>query len=323
MADVPNLDELRQSAHPSRRRYLCVPGESLSPGSSPIESLLRFGECVEHWKVPPRVLLSTPVCAVPLPALPAGWVDGDARWADIEPGALWHPLLWLPPFEVERRWVDAGDEVELEEDDLWAVRLCCELLATGLYDEESGTWYDVTAGVGIDLSTPDGIERVQRWLAGGRDDSLGSIDLTDLFADTADPDLALDMARQALPDLWHYTWALGAASMLNDLDEIRSDVLSTTDGRDPEGAVSDLSMIAAVGKDWLANLPAELSPVLDEAGWWDDFARRVKAFSGSRQGFAETIVDSVIVHLEAVREATFPFMERRIAELEASIAASN
>jgi hypothetical protein len=305
-------------AGPGRRRHLCEPGEPLSPGTSPIGSLVRFGLCLEDWGVSPASVMVTPICTVPLTTLPAKWAAEEERWAGVRPEALWHPLLWLPQAAVNRRWVPVGElDVAEESDDIWALRLCYELIATGLYDEDSGTWFDVLAGVGLDAESPDDTERLARWLGGDGDPVLDGIDLTEMFLDSDSPDLASDAARENLAELWHYTWALGSSALLDDLGNMCADILAPTDGRDPAGAVADLSLVATVGKEWFSNLPAEMSATGDEAAWWDAFAREVQAFSGARRTFVEQIVGSVAAHLGAIREATWPWVDRRMAEASA------
>lgn len=286
---------------PTRRIWLTDPGESLLLSKSPIGSLLRFSEAARDWGRPPESLLPSPLCAVPLPlslALPT----------PPRPGGLWNPLLWLPEPLTRRRMVRVDGEEGLEDDDLWAVRLTYELEMAGIHDPESGSWMDVLAGVGIDISTPDGVERTARWVNGGRDAALSAIDLSELFVDTSDPNWALDAAVESMPELRLFSWAFGSDSLLIDLDAMREDVESG--GRSPEGAISDLSLVAAVGGVWMSNLPLDLAVAGgDEWRWWEAFGRRVACFSGSRSAFCEQVIDTVVVRLEQIREATWPQME--------------
>lgn len=298
---------------PTRRMWLTDPGESLLLSRSPIGSLLRFAEAARDWERPPESLLPSPLCAVPLP-LP---LDAPPR-----PGAMWNPLLWLPESLTERRVVAVDGEEGLEDDDLWAVRLTYELEMSGVHDPDSGSWMDVLAGAGVDIATPDGVERTARWLAGGRDVALSAIDLGELFADETDPDWALHAAVESMPELRLFSWAFGADSLLVDLDAMREDVESG--GRSPEGAISDLSLVAAVGGVWMANLPASLAVTGgNEWRWWESFGKRVTCFSGSRSAFCEQVIDTVVVRLEQIREATWPQMEAiksRAEQLEAEAA---
>ena len=45
------------------------------------------------------------------------------------------------------------------------------------YDPSDGTWLDVPYLVGVDVTTRDGLARMERWLAGGSDSALDSLDL--------------------------------------------------------------------------------------------------------------------------------------------------
>jgi len=285
---------------PTRRIWLTEPGESLLLSKSPIGSLLRFSEAARDWARPPESLLPSPLCAVPLPLPLAAHIPP-------RPGGMWNPLLWLPESLTRRRVVNFDGDEGLEDDDLWAVRLSYELEMAGIHDPDSGSWMDVLAGVGIDISTPDGVERAARWAAGGRDVALSAIDLGELFADP-DPNWALDAAVESMPELRLFSWAFGSDSLLADLDAMREDVESG--GRSPEGAISDLSLVAAVGGVWMANLPEPLAVVGgDEWRWWETFGRRVASFSGSRSAFCAQVIDTVVVRLEQIRDATWPQME--------------
>lgn len=301
-----------------RRAHLAAPGEPLLLARSPIGSVLRFGRCMDDWGIGAEALLSSPMCATPLPVGPGTWdADGPRRWPGTRPEAMWHPLMWLPRRLAERQWIPDGDNVITEPLDVWSVRVAIELSTAGMWDQESGTWFDVLGSVDIDIDTADGVERVRRWLDNGRDGTLSGIDLSEHIDDSEHLGWAADVAIEAMDDLYVASWALGADDLLFDLEGMRADIASGE--RPPAGARSDLALVASVGGTWMADVPAELTGV-DEREWWPRLAEMVATFNGPKDDFCTRVVDTAVVHLEAIRDATWPEMTRRI---EAAAAAES
>ena len=222
---------------------------------------------------------------------------------------LWHPLFWLPRRLAGRYQI--AEDGELESDDAWAVRVALELTISGVYEAASGTWLDVTSGVGVDVGTPEGLRRAADWLAGRPDPGLDAVDLDGLITDTKAPDWAASAAHEMLPGLHQASWALGADSLLDVLDGLADDV--------EQGEMTELaavaqvaSTVAAFGAIWAAGAPGQNgeSPA--------QILSSLEAVVAEATGIAE-LMDGPVANIADVllelRDQFWPAMERRIAEL--------
>ena len=150
-----------------------------------------------------------------------------------------------------------------EDDDTWAVRVCLELSASGLYDAESGTWLDVLARYGLDVDDPTTLDRIRSWQAGASDPVLDTIDLSDLV-DIDDRHWALETAIALMGDLKPASWALLANDMLVTIDEI-ADPDNPTVQIDPTATHQAASTMITLGRALLSDPGAGLG----EAFWVD------------------------------------------------------
>lgn len=182
----------RPGARPERRRaFLAATG--LSPSTGIVDSLL---------------------VALPIPAYTAA-AAGERMWGSVTPAALWHPLFWLPERLTTRyRTYDDNNQEVIESDDLWALRVMCEMTASGLYNIETGEWFDVLASVGIDIDNPADVMRVAEWQMGIADDTIDTIDLTSYLAYSEDPHWSMLVAASMEGPTRRTVWAYAADMLL-------------------------------------------------------------------------------------------------------------
>lgn len=245
-----------------RRAFLLEPGESLLLARSPLELALRYGMWARFTQLPPHQIVSNPLVATPLLNYPP---DGHpARvWQQVNPTSLWHPLMWLPGRLAGRYQIQSPDGTTIpEDDDTWAVRLCLELAASGLYDTESGTWLDVLARRGLDINDPEALERVRRWQSGDDDAVLDTIDLSD-DVDVTDRHWALETSIAILGDLRPASWALLANDLLATIDDIADPGNPQLD-TDPTVTHQAAGTVVTLGRTMLAADGAGLG-----AAFWD------------------------------------------------------
>jgi len=294
-----------------RRPWLLDAGEQLLLAPHPVELLLRFEATMRASGLPAGRLLTSPLCAVPLPLADEGLPSVRERWSGIDPAGLAVPVLWLPGRLTERRWRpdDDGRGVVVENNDAWAVRLVYEMQTAGLYDQATGTWHDPLAAAGVDIDTPDGVGRVGAWLAGGTDPALDGIEagLADAVTDWEDPDWAVDLAVETLPRLYLNAHTLGAESLLADLDDLRSEV--DAGECSSEEASAALSAVAMGGQIHFDNLPVELSAPGGESAWWQELAAEIGPSATSRESFRE-LLDRGSAHLQVIHDALRPELDR-------------
>lgn len=210
------------------------PGEPLLLCRSTFGAAIRFSEFIEESGVAPRHVLSSILCAMPLPIytdfgpLPDG--RPRRRWDGVRAEFMWHPLMWLPRRVSGRYTISdpATGVASLEDDDLWAIRVAFEMTASGLYDPETGTWLDVLATVGLDTTNDVDLARVEEWLDGADDEVLDSIDLSE-YLDVEPPSWALESALALRGDLTRASWALIADDLLDTAEETRAQVGRASD----------------------------------------------------------------------------------------------
>ena len=257
-----------------RRPFLLEPGDTLLLEPDPIRVMVNFGRFAEATGVPASSLVSSRLCALPVPV-------GHIRdWPQVRPELTFLPLLWLPPHLAEPKSYVVGDdglahavtsggpmtsggpggrEVYVEPEEEWAVRVALELTASGFYDAESGTFLDVMDLVGIDVDTKAGRERVAAWLSGGRDDDLDllatGLELEGHLKSVSEPDWALNEAIVSHEHLVHCAYAAGTESLAETLAELR-DALSGGQVS-LEEAKTLLGSVCLGAATWLEDLPLE------------------------------------------------------------------
>lgn len=237
-----------------RRAFLMDPGENLLLSDSAVVAAGRFGEFVQETGLNPDHVLGDPLCAMPIPVRGLK-ADGTLeRLTGMNPSLLWHPLAWLPiesAFRFQIR-VEGSDELELESDHDWALRIALELTTSGLYDVEDGTWLDVLALHGVDIENPVDAARVEAWLAGAVDEDLDGIDLSDFIAaGHDDPEwsyrAAAGLAELAIPA----QWSILAKSLTESLDGEGQGIT------DPPERQRLLTAITELGILLLGDVPSE------------------------------------------------------------------
>lgn len=239
-----------------RRPSLVTPGTPLLLCRDTIETAVRFRSFVEEAGIPEHLVLTSTLCAVPLPVYTnfGTFPDGRPRrrWEGTRAEFMWHPLMWLPPRVAYRYNIDdpATGASRIEDDDLYAIRLAFELTASGLYDPTTGTWLDILATVGIDIDDDLDLARVQDWLDGYPDEILDAIDLTD-HMDIEDRDWALESALALRDNLEHASWALIADDLLN----LGDNTMGHADALSHESQLMALRSLAGLGVSLLAAVP--------------------------------------------------------------------
>lgn len=199
-------------------------------------------------------IVSTPLCAVPLPRYNGPVRPFNQRWAVVRPEAMWHPLLWLPNRLNQRfRMRDAPGGPAIDEgDDLWSIRMVLELDASALYDQDSGTWLDVLSTVGLDSEDDLDQARVRDWMSGLPDPLLDSIDLTGYLAQTP-ASHALEGALDLRDDLVLASWAI----LANDMAALADSGLDPAHPATGTEAVTLVRFLATVGSALLREAPTD------------------------------------------------------------------
>lgn len=290
-----------------RRAFLSEPGDNPLLTPDPIDHLERFERFVEASGIDPGRVLATPVVRFPIP-VPRKAADGAIeRWAGVEPKTLWNPLFWLPPhlaLRYQYRVVDeatggTSDDVEIESDEVWAIRVMLELVYAGLYDPATGTWGDVLSFYGLDVESPVDQARVEMWLNGYPDETLDAIDLTPHIMRAEDPEWALKLARELADTLIPAQWSLSASGLLlaigNHLHH-----RGNTD-KDRRELVTVLGSVAA---NALRSLPA------DETGVpASDLIEAIVVAAQSEAQDSEQLVEDLMQVLAEVSEDFDPYVQ--------------
>lgn len=219
-------------AEQNRCVFLTAPGEPLLTVRTPhaVEDLVlsrRLRWCAATGQSLGD-LVTTPLVAIPIPIYreldgdePApGQYDARRQFPRVHPSALRHPLFWLPERLAARQLFSDGSA---ETDEEWAVRVVIECTEAGLYDDATGSWYDVLASAGIDVDDPVDEARVESWQQGHPDPVLDSIDLG-VHLDIVDRDWAMAFTAELLIPLKQATWSRLAGDLLRDFE-----FLSATD----------------------------------------------------------------------------------------------
>lgn len=296
----------------TRRTSFTEPGEPLAVSPSPVQSALRFGSWVEMVGCTEDDALVTPMSSVPLPLYQQDWGHGKHRWPGTRPEAMWHPLLWLPPHLAGRYSMTAADgSTMIESDDLWAVRLAYEMTYSGLYDEDTATWTDVLSLVDIDIDTPEGVDRVGRWLNGSRDADLDKLDLSPIFAELNrqqdDADWAIRLAQSEMDSLRVIAWSSAAGSLLDHCEDIAEESKSLEDTKQGVG------LLAAMAALSFAQLPGgPRDGASGEAAWWARLSQQIEAFHGTLKELSEGLVEDMVGRLLEIHETYQPKVEQMV-----------
>jgi len=299
------------STEVARHPFLTSPGEPLEIAPDPVEAAIRFGAFTEATGIPAPWVLTSYLATIPLPIYPAQWPEGRKRWDGVRADMMWHPLMWLPE-RVANRYPIADDDGQsvVEDDDTWAVRLCWELAASGMYDQESGTWVDVLATVGLSVDNPADLDRIEEWLDGAEDPVLDSLDTTEHYENRDDPDWAIHVAMDRLEGLRLVSWALAADSLfdaLNDLSDMAEDP-----ELDDAKATWTAKLLADLADSVFGSIPVSFPGHGDEAAWWAHNAEQMAAFTGTIDEVLVGPVDVMADRLILLSATLDPMVEQMI-----------
>ncbi|MFC4225509.1 hypothetical protein [Lysinibacter cavernae] len=203
-----------------RREFLNEAGEHLFFTRDITEYGDRIVEFSEATGVDPEQLITSPVITIPLLRYLKDDNGDLKRWTGANPAYLWHPIFWLPP-RLALRFLfqdEAGDEL-LETDAEWSIRVALELTTAGLYDPETGTWFDVLSAYDVDVDHPVDQARLASWLQGVADPVLDSINL-ETYLVQEETQWAMQEAETLVRALAPATWALTADQVGGLIDKI-------------------------------------------------------------------------------------------------------
>lgn len=302
-----------------RRPYMTDPGESLFLAQSPILTALRFGSFVRDTGIPGNDVLTSALCAVPLP----NYRDFGTlrRWEGTRVEMMWHPLMWLPPSLARPQVKRDGDNEYHEPFDLWVVRLCIEMETAGLYEPETGTWVDVLSLAGLDIEEEMTQARLRRWLGGSRDDRLDALTLEPHLANPNDPDWAIAEAADATEDLVIASYAVSSQALAEALADLNTGELSDVPVDNSE--VTDDEYVWSPGerRAVASQIVALASTCLDGASDfnWNDASQDILSFTGTDTELLDGPVAGVRQYLEMLHEQFAP-TEDDIAAAEAMAA---
>lgn len=294
----------------TRRSFFTEPGEPLIVSPSPVQAAIRFGTWTDFAGVMPDTALVSPMSSVPLPIYPPNWGPGRKRWEGTRPEAMWHPLMWLPPRLAGRySMVGSDGEPMVESDDLWAVRIAYELMVSGLYEEESGTWLDVLSTIGLNIDEPGDLARVRAWLDGGEDRDLDRLDLTPLLDAVAeqqgDPDWAMSTATDEMDSLRIIAWASSAEALLDHCDD-----LAQESGEELEEVRRGGALIASLAGVAFAQMPVDGPEDAKPAIWWAGLGDEIEGFAGTARQLLDGPMETMVGRLMEIREVYWPQLER-------------
>ena len=282
-----------------RLTYMTDPGEPLEVASSVLRSVVRHRVWVTDTGIDPVWVKPNPLCSVPLPTYPDRWPAGLRRWPRVRASMMWHPLLWLPDRLATRYTLLDDDGVcSTEPDDIWCLRVCLELQASGLYDADTGTWLDVLSLAGLDSHNPDTTGRVDRWLTGGIDPALDRLDLAEHVDRPGDMDWALHAAIDELPAMRVISWVLTAQDLLDACYALAG-------GDDLARLRRSATTITLLAETNLATIPG--APGIDDVGaesvWWQGIRARLHQFAGEADALIDTVLRDMTDRLGGIVEA--------------------
>lgn len=259
---TPDVEVIDDEEH-LRRPFILGAGEPPLMPALITDIPGRFVAFCQSTGLSAKDVVTSSMCAMPMPRYHGG--DNPRQWgAELNPQLLWHPLLWLPASVTAVRTItDAVSGRDREESaDEHCARLALELMASNLYEAETGTWVDVLSLYGIDSQSDETIERLAGWLAGAPDTVLDSIDISELLDMPGHREWASDLVAAMSPALMLSRFALLSSDVLEILDEFANpDAFDDTALPVVTEAVSTVLSIAAFE---LSEIPAERIAELPE-----------------------------------------------------------
>ncbi|KYH44807.1 hypothetical protein AZH51_12335 [Branchiibius sp. NY16-3462-2] len=281
-----------------QRRPGLSPGTSLILPGNVVDYVVAFDDFASAISVPAPSLMASPLIGLPLP--PAGWSPRD-----FAPELIWHPMAWLP--ERLKRPLTNGDDVE--PDNGWVLRVGLELQESGLYDQVSGSWFDVLTHLGIDPANADDAHRLSSWLAGGPDRRLDEFDLDELIFVEDAPEWSLEAAISSLEPLEVVARTKAARQLLAMCNEtLTGDGVEPAEQAEMVGMMLTLGVWATCGDEALGARIEQVRERLDAyAGGLSDAGSPVFALSAifaDMVDAGEPIENDLLAQFERVRRQT-------------------
>lgn len=313
-----------------RRPFLLGPGQPLVAAGDPIQSILDYQSSITAIGIPAEHMVASRMAAIAVPENSGRPPDRSGRrYPGTRPEAMWFPLLWLPQrlatrsrfqivdgevFAIDRSLTGpnilskpaAGFEVYTETQDLWVVRVALEMEESGVYDTETGTWFDVLAHVGIDIDNHVDVDRVRRWLSGDVDNDLDLLDtgleMDRIITDPDDPTWALSSALAIHQTMLDRVWALGADALLGMTDDLTVSIMAG-EVSDAKQAKHILSMVCTMASSWMQWYQARPSDAKQaESTWWKEMASAVTKSTGRLDDLASGPLHTISSRLQSIRE---------------------
>lgn len=246
---------------PRRRPFLLLPGEPLLIPHNATNLAVRTTEFTQQTGLEVSDCIMTTAVPLPLPFYRDDYASTPRRIDAMKTSFMWHPLAWLPT-DVAGRYTMTDDEGNsiMEPDDVWQVRIALIMNEAGLYDVETGTWFDILSAFGIDIDDPDDYARVDAWRNGEPDTELDAIepDLASMIQSIDDDqDWAIKAAAEIVDLAFAVSWGELAYSIKTEFDEITSPLIEgKTD--DVRAVARELDGVAWLGLSMLFHVPVKV-----------------------------------------------------------------
>lgn len=209
---------------PRRKPFYTEPGQRLILTTGLMDFAERVDEFADASGLDVSDFVSHPVVTVPLPRAIRDDHENLLRWTGLNPVFLACPLFWLPKHVALRYRIRYPDgSVQIETDAEWSLRVALEMNASGLYDEDTGTWVDVLSVYGLDVDDVKTQHRIRQWLAGGKDVVLDSINISQFFEpQDNNPEWALSIVDATRDAVLQAQFAASAQSLMLTVDDTMS-----------------------------------------------------------------------------------------------------
>lgn len=241
-----------------RRRMLTEAGEPLLLSPDPILAAKRYMRFRAKTALPSERLSISPLCTVPLPIYGYSTAPGGRQFPEVEPSMMWHPLFWLPDYLSHSAPLALVPEIgENDAEDVHAVRVALAMTLSGLYSVEHGGWLDILSTVDIDIDSQEGLDRVAAWQAGGRDEVLDTIDLSDYLEVDYDPEFFIAAAVSSVQMLRKVNWLRQVSFLREYMHELLGEDLGQGSFDDTLACLTTVSSVSAIQLRHVAGCPED------------------------------------------------------------------
>jgi hypothetical protein len=281
-----------------RRLFLTEAGEPLLLAKSAMSIVERFSEFTDYTGLDRNQIAANPLAAIPFPVMSRA--NGPRGWPiNLNPASMWHPLFWLPE-RLAFRYRFEGDDIEDENE--WVVRVALETTISDLYNPIDGTWFDVLAYYDLDSDDPQVQARISAWLAGGDDDVLDSIDLTETVDEPGNEHWAVESTAEMLPTLIAASWATLADDLAQSTGALITDVTDRAEALEAAETLVNLAL------GTLSDVPGvseqEPAPHLR----WQEIARALTTSTKSLDELLRDEIDELSESFYAIRDDYWPYV---------------